>query len=1261
MQVFLNGIGDSASTSSIIGKYPSKATTQYTIALGINLNITRNNNEKEVTISPATGNSAGCFKLFSTTTFSENSLTATLTYGNPPNTASQTIVFNISGSYSGSGHPTYYTSISGNPVKVVNTGEDIAISQVTVQIGTNNSTINRNVPSLNAPSYDRPISCEIETYSGKYPPETYITLGRIKNLTNPSNLSITYKGFRDGVSEYISPNSLGYFSGFSPNIGESYNYYITATDTTGTTITSNTATISSYETPKPLYSIDASPKIFGKTKGGTSNISITLSDTENFKCNISLPNGITYNNNNIIENATPSMNYLVNISGSSSAKTITANFTHKQYSDYTFSSTVTLTPSNASPIITELQYLLYYEYPDGAEYSTYNNCRKVSKFNNISAEIIPNVEVDNGFYPDTRWYIFSNSSIIDLQNTIKNINENNITTGNYKIIGTNWMLGSINVKSESIGIKPGDFYTIICYAENDGNKVVKHIGEYFYCPMPPNIPTLTIKDIYEKDYFSNKNHLTCYINEKNEWPLLHFYADNNSDYNNLIEIPKELFKYYLKGSEKTMPLKPEKIVNGTTESGVFFHAEGNFTNNTDEKILYVTLNGYNYYNGLNSISAFLPIAKNTEYWFSINIEDVEGTISSSEKFQAVTVPGPEISINDITITYPNSYIDPRIGIPNSENSYAPSVFEIEKESNNIIYDTEQKNDFWIGFSIKKPYLEFGKVFIIIAKNKNSFNSATSIFDSSDIDLSLTESFNLRLCQFDVSLDEAGEMKINTNYDGTKYYMNKNDMTERFSIIDYSNDTIEFKLNIKGFLNGLPLRSKENNNLRNFGGFANQIIQSFKNNINNRSDYNYTISIVDEYSSGEFFTFPINFDYRERPKWDSKFFDIGINYGINSNEKPITYINSDTSDKDRLINYKEKVSFKFPKGIDLNNKYLSDKITINNDREKDIRSYRFSIAELDTIPTKSDYENYTYNELIEIKIRDDEGDISNPLLFSDDFYVYDYELKNYNVNKFLVYKIEAIDSEELIGEPIYSDTYLIGSRLSSPEIKINTIEVESTNNNTIKTIKLDYIWNVSSGGSYFNNSMYTFQNYNNLERDIILRNDRKVKLILQVSSDPTFPQDNEKTYELETILTNNEEIFKYNPYNTLKKQIEINCEDRNISLGKKFIRFKINYPIGYKTYSDNKIYYNLSDYGFDNYSNIYTFFSKNPTVAYRKNHLGINTNSFNSDDLLVITQAEDNRKMIRINGYDPDTTREFNITIDLTKGSVDGLVIDCGEW
>ena len=76
------------------------------------------------------------------------------------------------------------------------------------------------------------------------------------------------------------------------------------------------------------------------------------------------------------------------------------------------------------------------------------------------------------------------------------------------------------------------------------------------------------------------------------------------------------------------------------------------------------------------------------------------------------------------------------------------------------------------------------------------------------------------------------------------------------------------------------------------------------------------------------------------------------------------------------------------------------------------------------------------------------------------------------------------------------------------------------------------------------------------------------------------------------------------------------------------------------------------------SNTYTVYGISPTVAYRTNHLGVNTTLFNDDDILVIAPSS-NRDIIRLKKAGSE---KESFVINLKNGELSNFIykIDCGE-
>ena len=101
--------------------------------------------------------------------------------------------------------------------------------------------------------------------------------------------------------------------------------------------------------------------------------------------------------------------------------------------------------------------------------------------------------------------------------------------------------------------------------------------------------------------------------------------------------------------------------------------------------------------------------------------------------------------------------------------------------------------------------------------------------------------------------------------------------------------------------------------------------------------------------------------------------------------------------------------------------------------------------------------------------------------------------------------------------------------------------------------------------------------------------------------------------------------------------------------KNYYRFIIHVQVGFDK-EGNSIYQT-------GYSSTYVSYPSTPTVAYRKNHIGLNTDNFNNYDnaILVAAAGVDSRNILYF-------ISENNISlVNVDNGEIDGFIIDGGEW
>ena len=100
------------------------------------------------------------------------------------------------------------------------------------------------------------------------------------------------------------------------------------------------------------------------------------------------------------------------------------------------------------------------------------------------------------------------------------------------------------------------------------------------------------------------------------------------------------------------------------------------------------------------------------------------------------------------------------------------------------------------------------------------------------------------------------------------------------------------------------------------------------------------------------------------------------------------------------------------------------------------------------------------------------------------------------------------------------------------------------------------------------------------------------------------------------------------------------------------RLKLETNVTYKKTGAENYIYNNSKTGF---SNTYTIYGIAPTIAYRKNSLGINTTTIQNDSVLTIAPSS-NRNVIYFLKEGSNETFKIN----LATGQLIDFNIDCGE-
>lgn len=136
------------------------------------------------------------------------------------------------------------------------------------------------------------------------------------------------------------------------------------------------------------------------------------------------------------------------------------------------------------------------------------------------------------------------------------------------------------------------------------------------------------------------------------------------------------------------------------------------------------------------------------------------------------------------------------------------------------------------------------------------------------------------------------------------------------------------------------------------------------------------------------------------------------------------------------------------------------------------------------------------------------------------------------------------------------------------------------------------------------------------------------------------------------------IVETNPYSGGVLELT-GIEGLSTELNKDFIytidkRNWISWQLKIKTKQTLNFGTGLVDSVKEQVSNIVIVYDISPTVAYRLNHLGINTKNFSDTDVLVVSAAS-NRDIVKF------TSSAGDITLDLSTGRLEGVSIDFGAW
>lgn len=464
-----------------------------------------------------------------------------------------------------------------------------------------------------------------------------------------------------------------------------------------------------------------------------------------------------------------------------------------------------------------------------------------------------------------------------------------------------------------------------------------------------------------------------------------------------------------------------------------------------------------------------------------------------------------------------------------------------------------------------------------------------------------------------------------------------------------------------------------------------------------TDVVYKISVKDDFDSRStvYNSVVTSIKYIEAPSLKNNInVEIGINRYLQS-ENPfyddsIILLNSLSDNNDRIVNPGESIIFKFKRARDYNGAdYLTTMVG-------DVIQYNIYVSRNDDIVNNNyDKLDYTLLKTFNAALSSDGGDLRKayPNDSNDEYYYLEYPLTTYQESKFVIFKIEAIDSKNQKSDFIYANTYLVPCRATSMDFHISNVRLYSD-----KVFSPSFKNKVNDfGASIFVNNKYNYNNYPNYERNYSVGTNnnkqqfnRQGYIIFEGSLNGDFNneiislQENQySNYFSQTINLNN---FlggkKYPDILGLEYDITDFPQEWKIGLEKKDIK-KIFFRVTYK------IAYGFKDLTKDNFddkyliitstSAPYSFYEDAPTVSYRNHQVGINTKDFSADSTegqkeVLIIQDNGSYNLVVFKGAEQRITlnlteRTFTaitnnnkeVTINFDSGVIDGMTIDGGEW
>lgn len=409
-------------------------------------------------------------------------------------------------------------------------------------------------------------------------------------------------------------------------------------------------------------------------------------------------------------------------------------------------------------------------------------------------------------------------------------------------------------------------------------------------------------------------------------------------------------------------------------------------------------------------------------------------------------------------------------------------------------------------------------------------------------------------------------------------------------------------------------------------FGTEILKQYYNNnkvVN--LGLTYTFIITDEFGNSVTLSVPNkNIILAQTPTiTNANGFSPTISYNNNSNYVG-SKLTANSSNKERILNNGDSFTITLPKDYnDVTNTESYDNIT----------NYNFYLYYSNNIPTNANLKGQTINDINDIAQKT--PDITLSIARNETTYT--HLVPSFSNNRFVYIALSVTNAAGLESPRYLADTYVVFAPTSLAAIESGQITYQDPD------IIVGYkVTNNYGAGSFTNTSSgYNYSDWPNLEREIVLSEDKKMPsevVKIDILASPTFDGSYEQIGSItQTTSTSNGTITCTAPTSgsfTLQQNL--------------YIQLKVTVTSGFP---DQTIVSTTSPV---------LFYAEGPTLSPRYHSLGFNYSQIgeNEDDLFVIQGFQNKQKLRFVGTADVGGA---DITINLETLEIDGATINGGTW